>query len=319
MIRATMMFAAAGVGAYTYFSDGDIPMINVSAATDFVQSCENLASHPDDPGRPSGVRGVSDAALNGEQAYEPCRAAYENDSGNYRVAYHLGRVLIAIGSFDEGWPYVEYAAANGQPGALHLVGRVLEENDAVSTEQLVAIYQDAYDAGFRPAAADVERLSNTGYNYGQFSHPELVKALVDGDKRTALAFRVNVPHEALGLRSGLVRYVAGFSETLSGPYFCPGSLPAGVPEQLEHFASMAAIQEGIQAMQRPEVIQDWLSKASRDPKKIGTELIQSQMRLNVARKAGERDAALIAKHGCDHVALAQIGNTLQAVADSLSY
>jgi len=314
-----MMVAAASFGAYTYFADGDIPMINVSAAPDFVQSCENLASHPHDPGRPSGVRGVTDAALNGEQAYDSCRAAYENDSGNYRVAYHLGRVLIAMGSFDEGWPYVEYAAANGQPAALHLVGRVLEENDAAPTEQILSIYQSAYNAGFRPAAADVERLSNTGYDYGQFSHPDLVRALVDGDKRTALAFRINVPHEALGLRSGLVRYVAGFSETLSGPYFCPGSLPAGVPEQLEHFASMAALQEGIQAVQRPEVIRDWLSEASRDPRKIGTELIQSQMRLKVARKAGERDAALVAKSGCDHASLVRIGETLQEVADSLSY
>jgi len=319
MLKVAIVTAAAGFGTYFFLSGGDVPLMNVNVSADAAQSCETLAAHPDDPGRPAGVFGVLDAELQGEQAFEPCRVAYERDTSDIRAAFHLGRAQIAMGSFDEGWPYVEYAAANGQPAALHLVARVIEENDAAPTEQILSIYQEAYNAGFRPAAADVERLSNTGYDYRQFTHPELVKALVDGDQRTALAFRVNVPHEALGLRSGLVRYVAGFSETLSGPYFCPGSLPAGVPEQLEHFASMAAIQEGIQAVQRPEVIKDWLERQSRDPMTLGKELIQSQMRLKVAHKAGERDAALVAKHGCDHAALSQIGDTLQAVANSLSY
>jgi TPR repeat protein len=61
--------------------------------------CDELAAHPDDPGRPKGVRGVDFDTITepaAREAIDACGAALRLDAGNLRAQFNLGRAYQRI-------------------------------------------------------------------------------------------------------------------------------------------------------------------------------------------------------------------------------
>ena len=64
--------------------------------------CDHLAASPQDPGRPSGIAGVSSDAIDEDKAVPACRQALAAHPGDPRLSVELARALEKSGASD--WP-----------------------------------------------------------------------------------------------------------------------------------------------------------------------------------------------------------------------
>ena len=131
------------------------PPASVSTAApakqDDIARCDTLAAHPDDPQKVAGVAGVPDEGLNVERALDACLAAVEADPDEPRLNFQLGRVLRAADRDEDAAGFLAQAAAAGHPGALAYLGDMSDD-----TEERIAFYKAASEAGFGPAAVALE-------------------------------------------------------------------------------------------------------------------------------------------------------------------
>lgn len=118
-----------------------------------IQPCDELAAHPDDPGRLKGVKGVMDDDLNAQAAVDACLAAVEAFPDEPRFAFQLGRVLMIGGERDLASGLLSEAAAGGSAAALAYLGD-LEDDPQVALE----LYKAAAEDGFKPAEAIADKL-----------------------------------------------------------------------------------------------------------------------------------------------------------------
>ena len=137
------------------------------AASASVQRCDDLAAHPDDPGKPAGVRGadfesMTEAAT--REAVEVCAAALRADPNQRRAQFNLGRALQRLARLKpqdsaETWrrageAYTAaaqngYAAAQGNLGQMlygGTGGQPLDQRRAVEwlTKSAAGNFPDAY-------------------------------------------------------------------------------------------------------------------------------------------------------------------------------
>ena len=87
-----------------------------------VTECDNLVSHPEDPGRVA--PGVHDVLLFAGTA--ACRDAVEKDPDNMRLRYQLGRVLFYSQLTDEAMRNLEFAAEAGSEQAQFVLGYITD-------------------------------------------------------------------------------------------------------------------------------------------------------------------------------------------------
>jgi TPR repeat protein len=97
-----------------------LPMVNADEITE----CDRLVSHPLDPDRITD--GVYSSAVDHAAGIAACEAAVENDPGNARLRYQLGRVLFYNGQEPKAMPHVEFAAGAGYRQAQFVLGYILE-------------------------------------------------------------------------------------------------------------------------------------------------------------------------------------------------
>lgn len=137
------------------------PPQNLSAANtnkarvESVRECDELASHPDDPKKPKGIKGVSDEEIKAGEASEKCSEAFEIEPDNPRIMYQLARSLIAFGKAAKGLEILTEAAEEGYAVAIATLGDValygiLDDNPDPETAK--ALYKRAAKGGFKPAA-----------------------------------------------------------------------------------------------------------------------------------------------------------------------
>jgi tetratricopeptide (TPR) repeat protein len=133
---------AAGTPAATVAAE--VPTATDASAV--AGRCDELAAHPDDPGRPSSIAGIADQALNPELAIESCMMAVEQNPDNSRLAFQLARSLLAGGLVNDAEPFLRDAANAKYAAALAYLGDI-EENQ----EKALAFYKAAAAGGFKPA------------------------------------------------------------------------------------------------------------------------------------------------------------------------
>ena len=108
--------------------------------------CDELAAHPEDPGRPPAVAGVTDQALNPELAIESCMLALEENPDNSRLSFQLARSLMAGGLVSDAEPFLRDAANAKHAAALGYLGDIEQDQ-----EKAVAFYKASAAGGFKPA------------------------------------------------------------------------------------------------------------------------------------------------------------------------
>lgn len=123
----TLPVVALGVVAGFVVRDGDrtgriearsavsVSLPAASPPSKNVQRCDRLATHPDDPQKPANVAGVAFDALTDKaaaEAVEACTAAAQEEPGNPRVRFNLGRAYhrASIYSVQNRQDYLRRAA-----------------------------------------------------------------------------------------------------------------------------------------------------------------------------------------------------------------
>jgi hypothetical protein len=304
-------------------------IVVISPTAVFSQSasdvCSELAAHPDDPLKNPSFAGVPDADFEGTKAIDACIDAYTANPNDPTISFQLARAYIQIGDMEQGWSFLTYAAELGSPAAMHLYGKILEANGEVTADELGVIYGTAKDAGFGPAEEDAERYPApevtepepieepplaSSHDLSRYSRPELIKAMIDGDLAALKGFRVGVIIEELGLSVGLLRYMSGFDQSLSSPFYCPADLPAGVAERLSHYINMTALGNLPALILNPDRLFEIFGRHIENPTQFIFDLMAMETELAVAGRAGTRDAVLLAETGCGSPELLAIGKTL---------
>jgi hypothetical protein len=123
---------------------------------DSILAADKLASHPDDPTKPSGVRGVPDDKLQTAQAIEAavkaCVEAIKAEPNEPRYEFELGRVLLLGGMTEEAHEHLKAAADAGHAAASFYLGALQLETSRES-------FRKASIGKFKPAERAVRELS----------------------------------------------------------------------------------------------------------------------------------------------------------------
>ncbi len=97
-------------------------------ASQAVESCAVMASHPDDPGRIA--PGLEREEIDLPAALDACRQASAEPPFDARTAYHLGRLLFYAGDAAAAMPQLEASAEAGYPQAIFVLGYLLSLGEA---------------------------------------------------------------------------------------------------------------------------------------------------------------------------------------------
>jgi hypothetical protein len=155
-------------------------------AADPVANCDRLAAHRDDPQK-TGSPGVADEEIDTAKAIAACGAAAKGSPKTARLRFQLARAYWAAERFEDaieefiGAGELEHGGALAYLGDAALYGVAGLDPDP---ETAKGLYQQAADAGFKPAAALAAEIV-AGVKVEEppqavYEEPELVKALVTG-------------------------------------------------------------------------------------------------------------------------------------------
>lgn len=97
-------------------------ILSASVIASDIDECDNLATHPADPGRKSAGRIFERIPL--PEALNACKKAMEQEPDNLRVVYQYGRAQLASGKEAEGKALIMNAAAKGYPQAIFTLGLI---------------------------------------------------------------------------------------------------------------------------------------------------------------------------------------------------
>lgn len=141
---------------------GDLP--NSILADQFVNRCDQLAAHPDDPRRPPEVSGTTMNNIDAEEAIPVCLEALAREPENPRIIYQLGRAHLKAEDFSLARRHFlraaefKYAAAIFSLGALFEFGEGVEKNE----KQAAEFYHRAIELGSLAAQVQLARLYREG-------------------------------------------------------------------------------------------------------------------------------------------------------------
>jgi hypothetical protein len=151
--------ATAPVPSSTVAVDGEPAPATAARA---LASCDELAAHPEDPGKTAA--GVTDDDLMPMAAVAACEAAVESTPDNGRLLFQLGRAYWADLEVDDAMAaFLESERLGYAPSYYYLAlaygqGLVLDEPpDAAAADEMLLL---AATAGFPPAVRAYEREAN---------------------------------------------------------------------------------------------------------------------------------------------------------------
>lgn len=168
------------------------PQADVGPRPESVAECDAAAAHPDDPGKPSGVKGVPDDDIHAGNALAACEEARRVDPDNPRLKFQLGRAYLLYDKPAEGVELIAEAAEAGHGPAIAALGDfvlygVLDGQPDPETAR--SLYQQAAAAGFKPAAKlageimadpkEDKRAQTTPEP--SYHHPDRINMLVKGE------------------------------------------------------------------------------------------------------------------------------------------
>lgn len=186
----------------------------------FVQDCDILAAHPDDPQRMAD--GIGDDQIVPRLAILACEDAIDLDPEEPRFAFQLGRALLAVGQQDDAFALfqtasgADYAAAWAYLGDAHQFGL----GTPVDGQQAYQAYQKALDLGFLAAEGQIAQLTFDGALYAR----PFVQLFFEGQYPRITGA---VADPAAGAPSR--NYVFSLVQTLlleCEPFLQPGNVPA---------------------------------------------------------------------------------------------
>lgn len=124
-----------------------------------IAKCDSLAGHPSD--RDKVGAGVANREFNPQAAAESCLEGLAASPGNRRVAFQVGRVLVAGGRLAEARDPLIKAADLGSAAAKTYLARLVAEGKAGFDQDVGIAYsllEEALDGGFSPARKDLKAL-----------------------------------------------------------------------------------------------------------------------------------------------------------------
>jgi TPR repeat protein len=126
--------------------------------------CDDLASDPDDPDKPAGLRGVKLGRIETGIAIEACRAASQAQPGTRRFSYYLGRAFDRADRYREAFAAYKLAADAGSRGAMNNLATLHENGQGTkkSMPEAMRLYVKAAEAGNPVAMANAGRLLQYG-------------------------------------------------------------------------------------------------------------------------------------------------------------
>lgn len=117
-----------------------------------VQTCDQLAAHPDDP--QAVAKGVPDSRLNAQQVIAACEEAVRQDKSSPRLEFQLARGYLKADRLQDAIEQLVSAAKKGHGGALAYLGDVhLDGGPGIEPNPKLAhsLYKRALAAGYQPA------------------------------------------------------------------------------------------------------------------------------------------------------------------------
>jgi len=118
------------------------------------QTCDKLAAHPSDPGRPAGIDGVGTGSIEVDIAIDACARAIAEEPVNARMHYQLGRAYFDKEDYALALKEFSTASEAGYPAAKGALAYLHDEGLGTSVDQVkaVALYREAADANIAFAA-----------------------------------------------------------------------------------------------------------------------------------------------------------------------
>jgi hypothetical protein len=130
------------------------PSKPASAARATAPTCDRLAAHPNDSGKPPSVTGVADAAI-APAAIAACAAEVQASPQSARLKFQLGRALWATKRYDEAIEAFLQAEESDYAPAAYYLGlaheRGLIEGEKPDLAAAADLYMVAASEGFSPA------------------------------------------------------------------------------------------------------------------------------------------------------------------------
>jgi hypothetical protein len=148
-------------------------------------TCDRLAAHPNDTGKPASVTGVADGAI-APPAIAACAAEVQASPQSARLKFQLGRALWAAKRYDEAIEAflqaeeMDYAPAAYYLGLAHEQGLI--EGEPASLAAAADLYMIAASEGFAPAVNAYRGTEWDGkIDFGVFSLPVAMRMLYEND------------------------------------------------------------------------------------------------------------------------------------------
>ena len=212
--RAIIMFALLGAG-YVAVSCNYVvqPRFASSPLTDpemvaakLPHACDVEAAHNFDPMRYAA--GKQDEEIIGVMAERACREAITQFPDEPRFHFQLGRALLAMKRPEEATEALQKAVALGsQPAKYYLATFEIEAYGEMEDESHLETARKLLEesaSSFPPAAEQLDRIT---FTTDGFRHPQLIKALHEGDCQFLNRARILSAH-----------YLNGFHKLLSSPW-----------------------------------------------------------------------------------------------------
>jgi TPR repeat protein len=127
------------------------------------QECDTLAASTYDQSRPAGVLGVESDKIDAPRAEAACRRAVE-EQPSPRAYLQLGRALDAGRKYAEAARNYRIAAAQGNPVAQYLLGKLYDNGEGIAKDasQAAFWYLKAAKQGYGPAQNDLGSMYYNG-------------------------------------------------------------------------------------------------------------------------------------------------------------
>lgn len=125
---------------------------------DQVDECDLLAAHPDDSKRMA--QGVADDEIVPLLAIEACEKALNNNPGETRFVFQLGRAFLAYGKKEKAFGLFQQAKKSGYAVAFAYLGDAYQFGLGTKKDptEALAHYEASIKAGFEAAKEQVKRL-----------------------------------------------------------------------------------------------------------------------------------------------------------------
>lgn len=272
-------------------------------AFDEVHRCDEVAAHPQDPGR--WAAGMTDGDLVPAPAMSFCTAAVQAHPDVARFQFQLARAYWAAGRHGDAMPILYALADENHAGAMVYLAMAHEAGlgGVRPDPDLAGRFRGLAEAGgfvvvsgpnrSTAAAAELE------FNPTIYNQPSMIRSLHDGRLDALRVAGIGDIVEFSGVKKEFV-YLAGLHASFANPVSrimdrqCVLMHKPAVGERL---VSMAMDQSGV--MNDPNVALGKLAKLVTDGIRNPQALVQQEMNTKLLRQMGEQDGErLLVAHGC---------------------